>query len=71
MIRVHSTVKCCALCDRWKGNAGLTGQGTQEGYVKFSPGVKGSCSYQGPRESDDGKNCPDFKINDEARRYTP
>ncbi len=69
MIRVHSTTVCCALCDRWKGDAGLTGQGTQLGHLKFNAGVKGNCSYKGPRESDDGKNCLDFQINDEARRY--
>ena len=38
--------KCCALCNRWGGNAGLTNQGAGRGHVRFNTAARGNCNLQ-------------------------
>lgn len=66
-----STHKCCALCIRWDGDAGLTNQGVGRGLVRFSTGRRGTCALtRQSRGSNEGTACRDYSISPEASRYS-
>ena len=65
-----STKKCCALCNRWDGDAGLTNQGAGKGLVRFSTSARGTCVLlRNVKMANEGSSCKDFSISVEADRY--
>ena len=65
-----NTHKCCALCKRWEGDAGLTNQGAGRGLVRFNTSARGKCVVtKNNRISNEGTGCKDFSISPEADRY--
>lgn len=62
--------KCCALCNRWQGDAELTSSGTSRGMVRFNTSKRGTCTVsRNTRISNEGTNCNDFQISQEASSY--
>ena len=62
--------KCCALCKRWEGDAGLTNQGAGKGLVRFNTGARGKCVVtKNNRMANEGTGCKDFSISIEADRF--
>ena len=57
--------KCCALCNRWGGNAGLTNQGAGRGLVRFNTTARGNCNLQRNTKAAN-ESYKDFSINPEA-----
>ena len=62
--------RCCALCKRWEGDAGLTTQGAGRGLVRFNTSARGKCILlRNNRAANEGTGCKDFSISVEADRF--
>jgi hypothetical protein len=62
----------CAFCKRWSGDAQLTNQGLNNGFVRFEISAKGRCMARGShvhKGAVDGANCRDYEISPEANRF--
>jgi len=62
--------KCCALCERWQGDAELTNQGAGRGMVRFNMSKRGMCRFtRQDRAASEGVNCNEFQISHRASSY--
>ena len=62
--------KCCALCNRWQGDANLTA-GNPRGRVKFDVTKRGTCALGGRASTAAGdmSNCKDFVLSPAAAAF--